>query len=257
MGKKPGEVIIRHEAMPGFMDAMTMPFTLKDPALLEDVRPGDEVEGKIRVEYVGEQVRDYELEDLVVTKPGLSTAPPAAISLSPTLKPGDPLPDFEVTTQEGRRLRLGELRGQAVVLTFVYTRCPLPEYCPLMDRKFADLARLLDNNPERAKRVRLLSISFDPEHDTPEVLAQHAAGRGAHPPLWTYCVASHEELGRVAGSLGLVYGPTKDQIVHSLRTVLVGPGGDVVRIDEGAWSPSDYLRSITEALGARAAAETK
>ena len=93
-------------------------------------------------------------------------------------------------------MRLSDLRGKVVALTFIYTRCPLPDFCPLMDRKFAELADRIGAVAGRAEHVRLLSVSFDPEHDTPEVLRKHAENLGARPPLWRFAVASHEELGQ-------------------------------------------------------------
>lgn len=237
-----GQVVIAHESIPGFMNAMTMPFTLKDHALLDDVQPGDEVEGDLRVEKEGKLVKDYELTALVVTHPALPT-PPKKRTLSmknltiheaPTrLEPGDLVPDFAVTTQEGRTLKLSELRGNVVALTFIYTRCPLPDFCPLMDRKFAELAGKIAASPQRSSHVRLLSISFDPEHDTPEVLRKHAEIQGAKPPLWTFAVASHDELAKVAGPLGLTYGPTSTEIIHNLCTAVIDPEGRLSRLDVG------------------------
>jgi protein SCO1/2 len=249
-----GEVTIAHEAIPGFMPAMTMPFTLKNKASLEDIQPGDEVEGTLRVESVGGEVKDYDLVDLTAT--GRSIEPPSApIGVGSTgpdpalLKPGDLMPDLAVTTQEGRTLRLSELRGKVVALTFIYTRCPLPEFCPAMDAKFADLARRLSVVPGRADRVRLLSVSFDPEHDTPTVLAEHARRRGARPPLWTFAVASHEELDRVAGPLGLTVAPGSREISHNLRTVVIGPDGRLVRLESGqGWITREVLRTITDLI---------
>ena len=139
-----------------------------------------------------------------------------------------------------------------VGLTFIYTRCPVPEFCPLMDRKFADLAGRLSAVPARAARVRLLSVSFDPEHDTPEVLKKHADSRGATPPLWTFAVASHRELARVALPLGLTYGPTPNEIIHSLSTALIDAEGRLVRLEAGSgggkWNPADFLKSIYSLL---------
>ena len=156
------------------------------------------------------------------------------------------MPDFAVTTQEGRTLRLSDLRGEVVALTFIYTRCPLPDFCPAMDAKFADLARRISAVPGRADRVRLLSVSFDPEHDTPAVLAAHASRRGAVPPLWTFAVASHEELARVAGPLGLTVAPGSREIAHNLRTAVIGPDGRLARLEAGqGWAPADLLRTIT------------
>ncbi len=257
-----GQVAIAHEAIPGFMGAMTMPFNLKDRSLLEDVEPGDEVEGPLRVVKEGDIVRDYELENLVVTRPAVE--PPKTLSVSgrgielrktpERLKVGDLVPDFVMTTQEGKTQKLSDLRGEVVVLTFIYTRCPLPNFCPLMDQKFAGLADKVAANPERAARVRLVSLSFDPEHDTPEVLAKHASLRGAHPPLWTFAVATHPELEKVAAPLGLMYGPTATEIIHNLCTVVIDPTGRIARLDVGTeankWQGTELLGLITRLLKA-------
>ncbi len=228
------------------MPKMTMPFTVKDKPLLEDVRPGDEVEGPLRVTFDGDEVKDDRPDG-----PGRHRArhvepPPFPVGAAPeTLKPGELVPDFAVTTQEGRTLRLSDLRGEVVILTFIYTRCPLPEFCPAMDAKFADLARRISAVPAGPSRVRLLSVSFDPEHDTPEVLAAHAARRGAKPPLWTFAVASHEELAKVAGPLGLSYVPGTREIDHNLRTAVIGPDGRLARLEAGpGWSSADLLETV-------------
>jgi protein SCO1/2 len=250
-------VTLRHDVIPGFMPAMTMPFAIKDKAAFDDLRVDDEVEGTLRVDREGGEVADYELLDLVVTRPAqapglsLSVGPDGVARLTPApreLQPGDLVPDFTMTTQAGATLRLSDLRGQVVVLTFIYTRCPLPDFCPASDRKFAELADRLGAVPARAKRVRLLSVSFDPEHDTPEILRKHAAMRGARAPLWTFAVASHPELARVAAPLGLSYGPTAGEFVHNLSASVIDPEGRLVRLEAGAggktWQPADFLKTI-------------
>jgi protein SCO1 len=250
-------VTIHHDPIAGFMPAMTMPFTLKDRSAFDDLRVGDEVEATLRVEKEAGEVVDYELLGLVVTRPApptgltLNVGPDGQASLSPTpqrIVPGDLVPDFTMTTQKGTPLRLSELRGQVVVLTFIYTRCPLPDFCPAVDRKFAELASRIAAVEARASRVRLLSVSFDPEHDTPDVLRKHATLRGARPPLWTFAVASHDELAKVAAPLGLTYGPTAGEIIHNLSTAVIGADGRLVRLDAGAagkaWQPADLLKTI-------------
>lgn len=243
-----GEVTIAHQEIPDFMPKMTMPFTVRDKALLRDVRPGDEVEGTLGVEYEGKDVKGMDLLDLAVTRrppkaPPASFLPPAP-GAEP-LKPGEPVPDFAMTTQDGTPLRLSDLRGKVIVLTFIYTRCPQPEFCPAMDAKFAELARRISAVPGRADRVRLLSVSFDPEHDTPGVLAAHAARRGAKPPLWTFAVASREELGKVADAVGLTYIAGTREIDHNLRAALIGPDGRLERLEIGpGWAPTDLIKSI-------------
>jgi protein SCO1/2 len=251
--KDEGVVRIRHEAIPGVMGAMAMPFTLKDRDVLDDLQEGDEVQGTLRATFAGAQMTDYDLADLAVTRP----APPPALSLDfsagapvlrprpPVLRPGEPVPDFAVTTQDGRALRLSDLRGHVVVLTFLYTRCPVPDFCPLQDRKFAELAAGVRAVPGRAEAVRLLSVSFDPEHDTPEVLARHARLQGARAPLWTFAVASHEELRRVAEPLGLMYAPLGAEIVHGLSTAVIAPDGTLARREAGkGWTSADLLKTI-------------
>ena len=261
------EVRIRHEEIPGFMGAMTMPFAIRDPDALKDVRVGDKVQGNLVVEQEGDMVKDYSLTDLEVTEPAEMNASRSdkelsvsfaggspSLRLKPkTLEVGEEVPDFTMTDQDGKSFKLSDLRGNVVALTFVYTRCPLPDFCPMMDRKFSELAGRIERSPRRKDRVRLVSVSFDPEHDTPAVLKKHASMRGASPPLWTYAVASHQELARIAPRVGLVYGPGRDEIIHNLCTAIVGPDGRLARIEIGTgpnkWDATDMLRTIDSFLG--------
>jgi protein SCO1 len=251
-----GLVTIRHDEIPGFMSAMTMPFAIKDQQLLEDVRVGDEVEGDLEVRREAGEVKDYELKGLVVARPALGpglslnvSGDNATIVPAPkVLQPGEQVPDFAMTTQDGKTLRLSDLRGKVVGLTFIFTRCPDPDFCPKMDRKFAEVAEKIAAVPKRAKAVRLLSISFDPEHDTPEVLAKHAKNQGAAPPLWTFAVASHAELSKAAGALGLTYGPAKNEVIHNLVIAVIGPDGTLVQLETGTaartWEPADLFKTL-------------
>lgn len=250
-----GSVAIRHESIPGYMPAMTMPFDLDGQEILEELQVGDEVEGTL---IVGTE--SSELADLVITRPatapssdsveGGSEAPRPGIE---RLSVGQEVPDFSVTTQDGERLSLADLRGRVVALTFIYTRCPLPNFCPRMDQNFRRLADLVEMLPRGAEeRVRLVSVSFDPEHDTPEVLARHAATLGARPPLWTFVVAEHEELRKVAEPLGLHYGPTPNEIIHNLVTAVIGPDGRLLRLDSGGeLDPRDLYGTIARAATGR------
>jgi len=255
-----GQVTIRHEAIPGFMGAMTMPFTLKDPKLLDDVNVGDEVEGSLRVEREGGEVKDYELTDLAVSRPApaqglslnLSGGKPSLGAAAQVLKPGDEVPDFTMTGQDGKTFRLSDLRGKVVALTFVYTRCPLPDFCPRMDTKFAEASDRASANAQRAERLRFLSVSFDPEHDTPEVLDRHARARGAKPPLWSFAVAPHDQLSKVARPLGLTYGPGKNEIIHNLILAVIDADGRLARLETGSaarsWEVSDLLKTMYSRL---------
>ena len=257
---KKGRVTIRHEKIPGFMDAMTMPFTPKNPRDLDDVRPGDGVEATLRVETEGGEVKDYELNDLVVTNP--APAKPLTLRLAGgqprldrqpvMLKPGDAVPDFSMTDEDGATRKLSDFRGNVVALTFIYTRCPLPDFCPRIDRKFSELAARVGAVRSRAERVRLLSVSFDPEHDTAAALKAHARGLGAEPPLWTFAVAPHDELAKVARPLGLVYGPSRGEVIHNLVIAVIDPDGKLVRLETGddarSWDVADLIKSMYSRL---------
>jgi protein SCO1/2 len=248
-------LVIHHEAIPGFMEAMTMPFEVSKEIDLDDFQVGDMVEGTLQVDFENGETSDYRLLDLTVSNPSLTplvvdaSGKPITIG-APTkrLEPGDLVPDFTMTGQDGEPFALSDLRGRDVVLTFIYTRCPLPDFCPAMDRRFADLARSLAASPSRSEKVRLISLSFDPEHDTPEVLRKHARIRGATPPLWTFAVAAHPELAKIAAPLGLTYGPTKDEIIHNLCTAVIGPDGRLVRLFVGTknnrWTTADLLKVL-------------
>ena len=255
-----GRVLIRHQAIPGFMGAMTMPFEVSDPAILKSIHPGDEVEGTLRVVKEDGAVKEYQLLDLKVTKP--AEPPTHVIDVSKgkvqirqqprRLELGDPVPDFTMTGQDGNTLKLSDLRGKVVVLTFIYTRCPMPDFCPLMDRKFSDLAQHLAVFPNKAKDIRLISLSFDPEHDTPEILRKHAQVRGAIPPLWTYAVASRPELAKIAAPLGLYFEPDRGEIAHNLCTAVIDPRGNLARLEVGTqanrWETADFLKTIDSLL---------
>jgi protein SCO1/2 len=250
-----GSVMIAHEAIPGFMDAMTMPFFYNDRALLESLAPGDSVEGTLHVETTDGAVSSYELRKLVVvrpaTRPMILDVSKGKVSLREApkvLEVGQAVPDFSMTTQEGKSLKLSDLRGSVVALTFIYTRCPLPDFCPLMDQKFAALAQRISAIPDRARHVRLISLSFDPEHDTAPVLARHAQARGATPPLWVFAVATHEELNKIGPPLGLFYGPRETEIAHNLCTAIIDSEGKLARLELGTarnkWENVDLLKSI-------------
>jgi protein SCO1/2 len=244
-----GTVTIRHEPVPeAGMGAMTMTFTAPDRDELARIRPGDEVEAALRIGGGASELRD-----LVVTRPappptltlGLGEKGPELREASRVLEPGQAVPDFAMTTQDDRPLTLSDLRGKVVVLTFIYTRCPVPDFCPLTDRKFGELARAIGPGTRRAADIRLVEVSFDPEHDTPAALAAHAKGLGARPPLWTFAVASHRELEKVAPALGLSYGPTPKEIIHNRTLAVIGPDGRLVRLETRKdWDPAALAREL-------------
>jgi protein SCO1/2 len=244
------KVTIAHQDIPGFMPAMTMPFVVleKDAALLPHVGPGDEVTATL----VARDSR-YWLEDLVVVKKGTPDphATPGPRAHEP--QPGDAMPDVALVDQDGRPLRLAGLRGKAVALTFVFTRCPMPEFCPLLMTKFAAAQALLAKEPGLAARTRLLTISFDPAHDTPEVL--RAFGKPfqkATPPFaqWSLATGKSDAIRALGGALELDYLEDAGSFTHNLRTAVLGRDGRLQRLFRGnEWTPEELVAELKLAAG--------
>jgi protein SCO1/2 len=251
---KEGRLTLRHEAIPGYMDAMTMPFHVGpiEKTELADLQVGDKVAATLKVSseestLVG--IRVTEMAQPPELTLDLSGAAPVLRPKIAKLEPGAEVPDFRFILEDGSSIRLSDLREKVVVLTFIYTRCPLPDFCPRMDGKFGELSKMVGAVPRRGDEVRLLSISFDPEHDTPEVLAKHAQFRGAKSPLWRFGVASHDELRKVAEPLGLTYGPRENEITHNLSTAVIGPSGKLIALFPGSsWSVEDVFKTIKSAI---------
>jgi protein SCO1 len=242
-----------HQDIPGYMPAMIMPFPVKDDRLLKAAAPGDEVTASLVVTR-----NDYWLEDVVVTRRTPEGARPAARPQPREPEPGEALPDVALVNQDGRKIRLADYRGRALALTFIYTRCPLPDFCPLMSRNFEAASKALAAEPALQARTHLLSISFDTGHDTPPVLRAYGrnfAGDGprafAH---WEFASGGDAEIRKLGSSLGLDYDPDQGMWVHNLRTAVVGPDGTLVRSFRGSdWKPEDLVADLRAAAAAAAA----
>ncbi len=239
------EITIRHDDIPGFMPAMTMPFKVKTRALLKDRQVGDLVEGTL-------VVTDEDAWLSRLEKTGWSPFEEAAEAASPPVDPidrGELVPDETFIDQDGRALRLSELRGSNVLLTFIYTRCPLPDFCPRMDRQFASVQRAVEAG-EVKRPVRLLSVSFDPDFDTPAVLREHAARVGANPRIWKYVTAPRARVDAFGARLGLdiIRNPKNAaDITHNLRTAVIDPEGRLITVFGSDWTPELALRALAPA----------
>jgi protein SCO1/2 len=243
------ELLVKHEDIPGFMPAMTMPYTVKDPALLKDRRPGDLITATLVVET--------NLAHLsAITRTGSAPIPEDAARTIPAaagvelLAPGDPVPDTTLTSEYDQPIAIKDLAGSAAAITFIYTRCPLPQYCPLMDRRFAEAQELIAADPALRGRTRLLSVSFDPGFDRATVLRQHAATLKADPAVWTFATAEESVVDRFAARFGVnVIREQNGTITHNLRTAVIDPAGRVTAIlDSNAWAAADLVRELKSAL---------
>lgn len=236
------ELTVKHQDIRGFMPGMTMPFRVKDPAQVAASKPGDLITATLVVDE-----RTGYLEG--ITKTGEAPLPEdAADRPAPILEPGAAVPDVEFVDQDGRSRRFSDWRGRITAVTFVYTRCPLPDFCPLMDRHFASVQKALMADERLASRVHLLSVSFDPDHDTPKILKAHADRVDADPEVWSYLTGSREAIDRFAGAFGVAImreDGRMTEIVHNLRTGIVDADGRLVTILNGNdWRPEQLLAAI-------------
>jgi protein SCO1/2 len=247
-----GEVTLDHEAIPGFMDAMTMPYKLKDASVLSELHPGDVITADLLVSQNADA--DVLLDHIVVVAQGKPDYKPAVIYHVPA--PGDTVPDFALRNQDGRMIHLDQFRGKELLITFVYTRCPLPDFCPRVTHNFAMIEKRLAADSVLDTRTHLLSVSFDPEHDTPERLRAYGAqyigsdakGAFAH---WDFAVPQKPVLLEMAKyfDLGMTAGPD-DSITHTLSTTLIGRDGKVVRFYPGnEWTPEEVMADVKQAAG--------
>ncbi|MEP7118466.1 MAG: SCO family protein [Acidobacteriota bacterium] len=244
-----GQVVLKHGEVVGYMGAMTMPFPVPDTASVRDRRPGDLVTATLVVEP-----NRYFLEGLrfvgTAPLPAAATARPVAEGVH-IVGPGDPVPGTVLTDHTGRSITLTSWAGRAGVVTFIYTRCPLPDFCPLMDRRFAEIEAAAAADAALRGRVQLLSVSFDPAFDTPKVLAEHAAKAGAG-STWRFATAPPEVVDRFAAEFGVNVIREADQtITHNLRTAVIGPDGRVVAAYSGNdWTADALVADLRRALAA-------
>lgn len=240
-------VTISHEKVEGLMPAMTMPFTVPNQADLDYLAPEDQVTATLVIDGSHSWLENLFVTRMSPDSSGATGAPPPKEA-----QPGDEVPNFTLTNQDGKQIRLHNYRGKALLVTFIYTRCPLPEYCTLMSNNFAQIDRQLQQNPEVYARTHLLSISIDPQYDTPQVLRSYGAAHTERYENETFAhweFASGEQMKDMAQFFGLRYFAEQDQIIHGLKTVIIKPDGKVAKVYTGnEWKPEDVLNELKQAL---------
>jgi protein SCO1/2 len=239
------EVTIDHETIPGFMEAMVMPFPLKDADALGVVEAGDLIQATLVVADDG-----YWLEDPRITKGLGGGAPPPAAGP----QPGDELPDASLVNQDAKPVRLSSYRGRALLLTFFYARCRDAEFCPLTSEHFAELHRAISADEGLMDKTLLLSVSIDPEHDTPAALRSYGGAytqnySGEKYERWQFVTGEPAEIKRLAQFFGLQYTAEKDQLVHTRCTAIIDPSGRVRKIyRDNDWQTADVLKELRATL---------
>jgi protein SCO1/2 len=245
--------VIRHEAIPGYMQAMTMPFEVRDTNLLRGLKPGDSISFKLAVTPTEGWIAA--LTKLESPAPEAVPPPPAqtqpATHFSRALEPlviGDRLPDYHFTNELGGAVSLSQFKGEVVALTFFFTSCPFPEFCPRMTSNFAQAQKQLETMTNAPARWHLLSISFDPAHDTPRRLATYALAADYDKSHWSFLTGDEDQISGLAEQLGENYWHEGASIGHNLRTVVVDPSGHIRNIIGGSkWTVSDLVQEIVQA----------
>jgi len=247
-----GEVTLNHEAIPGFMEAMTMPYQLKDANIVSELHPGDVITADLLVSQ--DPNADVLLDHIVVVGQAKPDYRPAVVYHVPA--PGDAVPDFVLTNQDGRVIRFSQFHGKALLVTFIYTRCPLPNFCPRVTRNFAAIERGVAADPSLLERTQLMCVSFDPEHDTPERLRAYGAmyiGSDAKSAFahWDFAVPRKPVLTEMAKFFDVGFSDAADgSITHTLSTTLIGPDGKVVQFYPGNdWTVEQVLADVKRAAG--------
>ncbi len=246
-----GQVTLDAEAIPGFMDAMMMPYTLRQPNILSELHPGDTITATLLASPTSDQ-----LDEIVVTAQAKADYKPA-VTYRP-LNPGDAVPNFKLWNEDGKLIHLDQFRGKILLLTFIYTRCPLADYCPRMSRNFAVLDKMLAADPSLYAKTHLLSVSFDPAYDTPAVLRSYGGAYTgnytretfAH---WDFAAPPQPELASMLNFFLVGATPEKDKtITHSLSTVVITPGGKIYKwYPTNDWTPEQLLADVKQLAAAK------
>jgi protein SCO1/2 len=245
--KNAGMANIDNEPIAGFMDPMVMPYSFKPPAQINQLQAGDSITADVVVDS-----GQYWLENVKVA--GHSPpAPDKPISSVHIPAPGDDVPDFKLVNQSGKPISLHQYRGQTLLLTLIYTRCPFPDFCPRVSHEFSAIDQQVRGDPARYGKTHLLSISFDPEHDTPKVLRAYGFScAGSKDPAlfthWEFSAIPQAELPEFADYFALTYKEEGGLITHTLSTAVISADGKIFKWYHGAdWQASDLLKDIAAA----------
>jgi protein SCO1/2 len=238
---------IKHDAIPGYMAAMTMDFPARDTNTLSGIHAGDEITFTLAVTDTDDWIENV-VRVGTTNVYGLS-GPPGWHVAEPQLEVGDTLPDFEFTDENNRKVHFSDFRGRAVVFTFFFSSCPLPDFCPRMNHNLEAARKILSTATNAPDNWQLLSISFDPGFDTPQILSGYARFyRGDDTNRWLFLVASTNTLASLAPKVDLSFWREGGTLSHNMRTVVIDPQGRIARqFDGNEWTAKELVDAITAA----------
>ena len=250
-----GQVTLQHGAIPGLMEAMTMQYPVTDKAALGELHPGDKIMATLLADPSSQGPVNLRLSEIVIIAQAKPDYVPAVQYHVPT--PGDLVPDFSLLNQSDKKIDLKQYRGKVLLMTFIYTRCPLADYCPRMSRNFAQIDQELAADPKLYKETHLISVSFDPAYDTPKVLRSYGGaytGKYSRETFqhWDFAAPSEKELPRMEQFFDVGVTPgEKGTLQHSLATILIGKDGKVIAFyPTKDWSVADVLQQVKQAANA-------
>ena len=239
-----GKAVIAHDAIAGYMEAMTMEFDVADAESLTALQPGNVIAFRLSVNETRSWIDQVRKTGHVEN----AALPTTAIGALP---PGTPLPDCALVDQRGAAFRLSDFKGRALAFTFIFTRCPLPDFCPLMNRNLAEVQRELRTDGANAN-WHLLSISIDPEFDTPARLADYARAYETESGRWTFATGVPEDIGKFGGAFGLMVTRNGESLDHTLRTIVVDAAGRVQKVFAGnEWKAAELTSAMRRAMGVK------
>jgi protein SCO1/2 len=237
---------IQHENIPDFMPSMTMPFVTRDPKQIADLRTGDAISFRMAVtkkDFWIENVKKIRREDVNVAEPKRTS--PVSADRDARLTEGDKMPPFTLTNQNGERISLDTFHGNSLVLTFVFTRCPVPNFCPRMSNNFGELQETIKSSTGTLANARLLSVTLDPAYDTPKVLSDYAGFHHADSKIWSFATGDEKEIDSLTRAFSVYRQNEGGTISHGLATALINKEGKIDKIWRGnAWTPAEVIREI-------------
>jgi protein SCO1/2 len=239
-------VEIEHEAIPGWMPAMTMPFTPRDRKEIASLQRGDAI--SFRIDVTDNEVLIADLKKIAASEVRIlanTTTPPPIASASDRLREGDTMRPFHLTNEAGEPVNAQTYRGRPWVLTFIFTRCPMPNFCPLMGKNFSELQKAIKSGAGALAETRLLSITIDPQFDTPAILRQYAEAEGADPKIWNFATAEPAEIDALTKGFAVYRQNEGGTISHGLTTALIDREGKIAGLWRGnSWKPQEIVEAI-------------
>lgn len=240
------KIEIEHENIPGFMPSMTMPFTPRNPKQIASLTLRDAIAFRIDVTDKDVWIADVKkISANEVQLPKATPSPRPSITTSRRLKEGDVMPVFELSNERGERVTLDSFRGRPWILTFIFTRCPMPNFCPRMAKNFAALQSAIQSGDGALAQTRLLSITIDPQFDSPAILKDYGQHEGADPKSWTFATGAISEIGNLTRSFAVHTEREGGTITHALTTAFIDPDGNIAKLWRGnAWTTDEAIAAL-------------